>query len=143
MCKVCISDYHLHKRPRKESLDQEVDEADEEEEEEEEHDHEPSQKQIKGLDLYIFKNSRLPEYKIGRSSNTMARIHHLQQSQNFYMKTITVFEGKGYLEHKVRTMLAYCLLPPEVAAGKEWHACSLQTALAAVGQAIESDQVNA
>ena len=59
------------------------------------------------------------------------------------MKTIAVFEGKGHLEDKVRTMLAYCLLPSEVAAGKEWHGCSLQTALAAVGQAIESEQVNA
>ncbi len=33
-------------------------------------------------------------------------------------------------------MLAYCLLPVEVA---EWHACSLQTALAAIGHAIDSE----
>ena len=52
-------------------------------------------------------------------------------------------ENRGYLEDQIRTMLAYCLLPSEVAAGKEWHACSLQTALAAIGQAIESEQVNA
>ena len=122
-----------------------MDKADEEDEdeEEEEHDHEPLQKQSRGEHLYVFKNSRLPEYKIGRSSNTTARSHQLQSSQNFYMETVAVFENRGYLEGKVRTMLAYCLLPPEVAAGKEWHACSLQTALAAIGQAIESDQVNA
>ena len=139
MCKVCMSDYHRHKRPRKDSLDQDVDEADEEKEE---HDHEPLQKQRRGDHLYVFKNSRLPEYKIGRSSNTTARSHQLQSSQNFYMETVAVFENRGYLEGKVRTMLAYCLLPPEVAAGKEWHACSLQTALAAIGQAIESEPVN-
>ena len=39
----------------------------------------------------------------------------------------------------MREMLAYCLLPREVAAGTEWHTCSLQTALAAIGQAIEND----
>ena len=38
----------------------------------------------------------------------------------------------------MREMLAYCLLPFEVAKGKEWHACSLQTALAAIGHAIDS-----
>ena len=36
-------------------------------------------------------------------------------------------------------MLAHCLLPREVAAGTEWHACSLQMALAAIGQAIDSE----
>ena len=123
-----------------------MDEADEEKEEdledEEEHEHEHSRKPSRGEHLYIFKNSRLPEYKIGRSSNTLTRSHQLQTAQNFYIQTVAVFENKGYLEGKVRTMLAYCLLPSEVAAGKEWHACSLQTAMAAIGQAIESDKVN-
>ena len=73
----------------------------------------------------------------------MAKSQQLQSSQNFYLQTVAVFEGKGYLENKISTVLAYCLLPPEVAASKEWHACSLQTALAAIGQAIESEQVNA
>ena len=144
-CTVCMNNYERRKRPRKDNLDQKVDEAEKEEEKEEEegHDHEHSQKRSEGGDLYVFKNFRLLEYKIARSSDTMARTHHLQQSQNFDMQTIAVFEGKGYLENKVRTMLAYCLLPPEVAAGKEWHARSLQTALGAFGQAIESEQVNA
>ena len=42
--------------------------------------------------------------------------------------------------YKVRQMLAHCLLSPEVAKGGEWHACSLQTALAAIGQAIDSEK---
>ena len=56
------------------------------------------------------------------------------------MLKVAVFEGKGHLEDKVREMLAYCLLPREVAAGTEWHACSLPTALAAIGHAIESEE---
>ena len=39
----------------------------------------------------------------------------------------------------MRETLAYCLLPIEVAKGREWHACSLQPALAAIGQAIDSE----
>ena len=36
-------------------------------------------------------------------------------------------------------MLAYCLLPVEVAKGREWHACSLQMALGAIGHAIDGE----
>ena len=88
---------------------------------------EPPRKRSKGDDLYVFKNSRLPEYKIGRSSDIAARCQALQRSQNFYTQRVATFEGKGHLEDTVREMLAYCLLPREVAAGTEWHTCSLQT----------------
>ena len=101
-------------------------------------DEEPPRKRSRGDDLYVFKNSRLPEYKIGRSSDIAARSHGLQKSQNFYMQKVAIFEGEGHLEDSVREMLAYCLLSREVAAGTEWHACSLQTALAAIGHAIDS-----
>ena len=43
----------------------------------------PPQKRRKGDDLYVFKNSRLPEYKIGRSGDTAARSNGLEASQNF------------------------------------------------------------
>ena len=102
-------------------------------------DEEPPRKRSRGDDLYVFKNSRLPEYKIGRSSDIAARSHGLQKSQNFYMQKVAIFEGEGHLEDSVREMLAYCLLSREVAAGTEWHACSLQTALAAIGHAIDSE----
>ena len=72
-------------------------------------DEEPPRKRSRGDDLYVFKNSRLPEYKIGRSSDIAARSDALQKS------------------------------PVEVAKGREWHACSLQTALAAIGHAIDSE----
>ena len=111
-------------------------------------DEEPSRKRIKskgdvikfrGEDLYVLKNSRLPEYKIGCSGDIDARSNGLQKSQNFYILKVAIFPGKGYLEDTVRDMLRYCLLSREVAAGEEWHTCSLQVALAAIGQAIEND----
>ena len=102
-------------------------------------DEEPPRKRSKGDDLYVFKNSRLPEYKIGRSSDIATRSQALQKSQNFYIQRVAIFEGKGHLEDTVRQMLAYCLLPREVAAGTEWHACSLQTALRAIGHAIDGE----
>ena len=36
-------------------------------------------------------------------------------------------------------MLRYCILSREVGRGVEWHTCSLQTVLSAIGQAIEND----
>ena len=101
----------------------------------------PPRKRIKskGEDLYVFKNSRLPEYKIGRSGDPPARSNGMEASQNFYMLRVAIFEGKGHLEDTVREMLAYCLLSREVGRGTEWHTCSLPTALAAIGNAIENE----
>ena len=131
-CKVCV--WH-RRRPRKEMGD----DAEGGENAAPGTDEEPPRKRSKGDDLYVFKNSRLPEYKIGRSSDIAARSDALQKSQNFYTQKVAIFEGEGHLEDTVREMLAYCLLPREVAAGTEWHACSLQTALAAIGHAIDSE----
>ena len=55
------------------------------------------------------------------------------------MLKVAIFPGKGYLEDTVREMLRYCLLSREVAAGEEWHTCTLQVALSVIGQAIEND----
>ena len=138
MCKVCTAatDSHRVRRPKRREGD---DDEETHEPPKQGSDEEPPQKRSRGDDLYVFKNSRLPEYKIGRSSDIAARSHGLQKSQNFYMQKVAIFEGEGHLEDSVREMLAYCLLPREVAAGTEWHACSLQTALAAIGQAIDSE----
>ncbi len=92
-------------------------------------------------DLYVFENSRIPgEYKIGKSTEVRQRARGLQRSQSFYIHSVASFEGKVHLEQEVRHMLAHCLLPREVAPGREWHACSLQTALGAIGQAIDSEK---
>ena len=122
-----------HRKERKDGDD------DAEENENAPQDEEPLRKRSKGDDLYVFKNSRLPEYKIGRSSDIATRSHGMDASQNFYMLRVAIFPGKGHLEDTVREMLAYCLLPREVARGREWHTCSLQVALSAIGQAIEND----
>ena len=131
-CKVCVWN---RRRPRKEMGD----DAEGGENAAQGTDEEPPRKRSKGDDLYVFKNSRLPDYKIGRSSDIAARSHGLQKLQNFYIQKVAIFGCKGHLEDTVREMLAYCLLPREVAKGREWHACSLQTALAAIGQAIDSE----
>ena len=94
---------------------------------------------FKGEDLYVFKNSRLPNYKIGCSGDPTARSNSMDASQNFYMLKVAIFEGKGYLEDTVRDMLRYCLLSREVGRGTEWHTCTLQVALSAIGQAIDND----
>ena len=97
--------------------------------------------QPRALHLYLFENTRLPgEYKTGRSADVGARAQALQQSQSFYVRNVAFFEGMGHLEGKVRRMLAHCLLPREVAPGREWHARSLQTALGTIGQAIDSEK---
>ena len=90
-------------------------------------------------DLYVFKNSRLPEYKIGRSGAIDVRSNGMDASQNFYMLRIAKFEGKGHLEGTVREMLRYYLMSREVGKGVEWYMCSLSTALAAIGTAIENE----
>ena len=132
-CKVCHRAWNNRRKERKEMGD------DAEGGETAAQDEEPPRKRSRGDDLYVFKNSRLPEYKIGRSSDIAARSDALQKSQNFYIQKVAIFEGEGHLEDAVRAMLAYCLLPIGMAKGREWHACSMQTALAAIGHAIDSE----
>ena len=76
-------------------------------------------------DLYIMQNSRLPEYKVGRSYNPEARAKDLSKSQNFRMHILHVFKGKGHLESiahqrlKTRRLTECC--------GTEWYSLDLQT----------------
>ena len=135
-CKSCRNLAGQCRRKKREEDGDNTEEKDESATPDEE---EPPQKRGRGDDLYVFKNSRLPDFKIGRSSDIAARSQALQKSQNFHIQRIATFEGKGHLEDAVRKRLAYCLLPKEVAAGTEWHTCSLQTALAAIGQAIDEE----
>ena len=136
-CKICRN--LQWQRRCKKKRDGDGDNAEEKEESATPEEEDPPHKRSRGDDLYVFKNSRLPDFKIGRSSDVAARSQALQRSQNFHIQRIATFEGKGHLEDAVRKRLAYCLLPKEVAAGTEWHTCSLQTALAAIGQAIDEE----
>ena len=138
-CKSCKACCNSARQCRRKKRDDDGDNTEEKEESATPDEEEPPQKRGRGDDLYVFKNSRLPDFKIGRSSDIAARSQALQKSQNFHIQRIATFEGKGHLEDAVRKRLAYCLLPKEVAAGTEWHTCSLQTALAAIGQAIDEE----
>ena len=64
-----------------------------------------------------------------------ARRRSLQASQNFKMLVLAVFPQAGYIETSVHNILNYCRITEEVA-GKEWFACSAQTAFAAIGQLL-------
>ena len=95
------------------------------------------QQRFGASDLYVMQNSRIPgELKIGRSQDVEARRHSLQRSQNFRMLVLAVFPQAGHMERSVHEMLAYCRVPEEVAAGREWFCCSPQTAFSAIGQAL-------
>ena len=88
-------------------------------------------------DLYVMQNSRIPgEVKVGRSMDVEARRRSLQRSQNFRMLVLAVFPQAGHIERCVHETLAYCRVPEEVAAGREWFRCSPQTAFSAIGQAL-------
>ncbi len=88
-CKVCHRAWNNRRKERKEVED------DAEGGETAAQDEEPPRKRSRGDDLYVFKNSRLPEYKIGRSSDIAARSDALQKSQNFYIQTVAIFEGEA------------------------------------------------
>ena len=81
-CKVCTAAYDRVRRPKR---SEGGDDEETHEPPKKGGDEEPPQKRSRGDDLYVFKNNRLPEYKIGRSSDIAARSDALQKSQNFYI----------------------------------------------------------
>ena len=93
--------------------------------------------QTNGRDLYVMQNSRLPELKIGRSSNVDARRRSLQCSQNYVINVLAIFPAAGHVETVVRKFLSHCRVTGYVA-GKEWFSCNLQTAMGAIGLALAS-----
>ena len=139
-CKLCLQPYdreYSAKRKR------EVREAEEEDEEELQTRHlyghwdgtGPPPSPGHG-DLYVMQNSRIAgELKIGRSQDVEAHRRSLQASQNLKMLVLAVFPGAGHIETSVHNILNYCRVTEE-AAGREWFACSPQTAFAAIGKAL-------
>ena len=88
------------------------------------------------VDLYVMQNSRIAgELKIGRSCDVELRRRSLQASHNFTMVLLAVFPCAGHIETSVHAILNYCRIT-EDAAGREWFACTPQTAFAAIGQAL-------
>ena len=85
-------------------------------------------------DLYITQNSRLPEYKVGRSHCPNARAKELSKCQNFRMLIIRTFEGKGHLEatihHRLKTRNV------TEGDGREWFDVDLPTLLVIIEGAI-------
>ena len=90
-----------------------------------------------GQHLYVMQNSRLPELKIGRSSNVDARRRSLQASQNFVIHVLAIFPHAGHLEPVLHKFLSHCRVSEDVA-GREWFRCSLETVLGAINLALAS-----
>ena len=131
-CKECMArrcrDWRDNKRKRENTPEDDV--GDEEGGEEDEDDDDESY-----TDLYVMQNSRIPgEVKIGKSSNPENRKKSLQASQNFRINLLAAFPDAGHIETRVHAMLAYCRVLD--VPGREWFACSAQTAFAAIGNAL-------
>ena len=132
-CKQCLRDYKEQRRDSSNSSAMDTDKTtDDEKQCYEEH-----LDQRTGCDLYVMQNSRLPELKIGRSSNVHARRRSLQCSQNFMINVIAIFPQAGHLETIVHKFLAHCRLSGNVA-GREWFSCDPQTAVGAICLALAS-----
>jgi len=97
-------------------------------------------KRVPGTDLYILRNTRIPgELKVGRTNNYHNREHGLQRSQNFSIEVLTVFPRMGHLEHTVHAKLQHARVSG--APGREWFACDLDEAVAAVMAVRRADEL--
>ena len=76
-------------------------------------------------DLYIMKNSRLPDLKVGRSHNPDARAKDLSSCQPFKIHVLHVYKGKGYLEATVHQRLK--IRKVTEGEGREWFKLDLET----------------
>ena len=95
---------------------------------------------VPGTELYILRNTRIPgELKIGRTNNYRKRKHGLQRSQNFSIEVLTVFPQMGHLEGAVHAKLQHVRVSG--APGKEWFACDLDEAVAAVTAVRRADEL--
>ena len=89
-------------------------------------------------DLYIFKNTRLPEIKIGRSCDVERRRQELQASQPFYIDILAIIPKAGHLEGNVHKALAAFKVD---GAGREWFAVSLERALSEIGKCLDKREL--
>lgn len=92
-------------------------------------------------DLYVMQNSRLPEYKVGRSHNPEARSKDLSTCQNFRMLILRVFKGKGHLEATVHQRIKARRLTE--CCGTEWFTIDLDTLETIIQGVIAESSLNA
>ena len=90
-------------------------------------------------DLYIMQNSRLPEYKVGRSHNPESRAKDLSKCQNFRMMIIHVFKGCGHLESICHQRLKARNITD--CDGKEWFNIDLPTVYKIIDGVIAESQL--
>ena len=76
-------------------------------------------------DLYVMKNSRLPEYKVGRSHNCDVRAKDLSKGQNFKMEIVRVYKQQGHLESMIHQRVKSRKFPD--GEGREWFTLELET----------------
>jgi len=89
--------------------------------------------------LYIAYNSRIPgEVKVGAAKNPQRRALLMERAQNYRLLVPMTWPGMGHLEAEVHGMLA----PQRVTegAGREWFACSVAFAAAAITEVITRRQ---
>ena len=84
--------------------------------------------------MYIAINPKIPgELKVGRARDPLKRTASMSNCQNFHLQVIATFPDIGYLESAVHRILAGYRVRD--CPGREWFACSLEVATAAVMQA--------
>jgi hypothetical protein len=89
--------------------------------------------------LYIAYNTRIPgEVKVGAAKNPQRRAALMERAQNYRLLVPMTWPGMGHLEAEVHGMLA----PQRVTegAGREWFACSVAFAAAAITEVIARRQ---
>ena len=85
-------------------------------------------------DLYVMKNSLLPYFKVGRSTDVARRATDLQSAHPFRILVVATFPGKGHLEPLVHAKLeAYNV---KDCPGREWFDCPLAEVLQCIGETI-------
>ena len=92
-------------------------------------------------DLYVMKNDRLPEYKVGRSHDPAARAKDLSTCQNFRMEILHVFKGQGHLESICHQRLKARKFTE--GRGNEWFNLDLQTIETIIKGVIAESQLSA
>ena len=74
-----------------------------------------------GKDLYVFKCHRfLGEYKIGRSADPEFRVSSMSNGWPCKAKVAKVFEGFGYMEKRIHSILDEFMVRDEDKERTEW-----------------------
>jgi len=96
----------------------------------------PQAKNKRTEDLYVMRYSfDEAAVKIGRSHKTSQRRSGLQAGQNFWVETLAIFPGKGYLEIPIHKKLKAFL--SSRGAGTEWFDIHVSVAVGVVSNLIQ------